>query len=115
MAQYRIKDNGTQAAAGVFIGPIDVPQDRACSIAIQTDHDNDANAAMVLEFTLNKTTFLTLAAIDPTDAATVKTSYTGVDKAGVVPLNAGAVAQVQVRRTDASGGLCRATLSINSR
>lgn len=114
MGQYTAKDNASQVAAGVFVGPIDLPKDRMCSIGVQTGAANAANAAVQLEGSFDGVTFFILAAIDPTDAATVKTSYVGVTKAGVVPLNGGSLRQVQLRRTDANGGVCTAILSITA-
>lgn len=112
MGQYTAKDNASQVAAGVFVGPIDLPKDKMCSVAVQTGAGNNAGADVRLEGSVDGTTFFTLAAIDPTDAATVKTSFVGVTKAGVVPLNGGALRQVQLRRADANGGICTAILSI---
>lgn len=113
MARY--KNGASVAAAAVVVGPIKLDAQHRSSIAIQTGHTNDAAAAVVLEGSWDDgTTFVTLAAIDPADAATVKTSFTGIDKCGVVPLNGSACTHVQVRRTDGAGGVCFVSLCITA-
>jgi len=122
MGVYRMKDNANMAQNDV-IGPVDVAKDRVAVVGIQTDSDNAAGAVFVLEFrmsTVNNqagsggaSSWLTLAAQDPTDGTSIKTSYTGVDKSGVVQFNAGAIVQVRARRTDGTGGNGRATLVVN--
>lgn len=124
MGIYRFKDNANMVNQNDVIGPITLASDRVAVVGIQTDSDNAANAVYALEFRMSSaanvagvagaaSSWLTLAAQDPTDGTSIKTSFTGVDKAGIVQFNAGAVYQVRARRTDANGGQAKATLIVN--
>lgn len=110
MAKYRSTSN--MADQNSVIGPVKLPTDRACSISIQTDTGNAVNAVLVLEFSNDDVTFLTLAAVDPTDDVTVVTTYTGASKAGYTRYPR-AYSSVRARRSDANGGVCNGTLMIS--
>lgn len=103
------------AAQNAVFGPVRARLGRRTGgVTLQTGPANNAAAAVKLQGGSSESgSFYDIDLINPDDAGgAVIEDLTGVDKVGVVPLNASSFEYFKVVRTDAAGGTCLVFLTI---